>query len=449
MADSVKGASCGDDTRHALRRTHQPLTSSMIVTDGFEQLTSVLIVDDSDVQREYCAALCRDFGIARIHQASNGREALELIGTLQPAPSLLIVDLEMPTMDGAELLQHLQLRALNVPILVASARESMLIDTVRDMGSALGLNIAGALQKPLSAALLRKALQNCTSARVAPQARAQPSLDEHALRIAIERGEIEVHYQPKVDVRTGIVRGAEALARWPHATAGFVQPDQFIALAERSGLIHELTRHVMHSALLQLSAWHARGLQLSVSINLSPMLLEHSELADDICSLLQTHGIAAEHVIFEITEGSLVTQLGVALGLLARLRLRGFGLSIDDYGKGFSSLQQLARMPFTELKIDREFVHGAHERRNLQVILRTALDMANQLGLVTVAEGVETMQDWRLLQQFGCRLGQGWLIAKAMPADDFLPWLIRHRRRGRQLAEKRRQSSRAGYSMSP
>lgn len=419
----------------------------MIMTNGLERLTSVLIVDDSQVQREYCALLCRDFGITSVHLASNGREALDLIETLRPVPSLLIVDLEMPTMDGAELLQHLQARSVNVPILVVSARESLLISAVRDMGSALGLKIAGALQKPLNATLLRKALENCTNAGAAPQPPAQTSVDERALRTAIERGEIEVHYQPKVDVRTGIVRGVEALARWPHATAGFVPPEQFIPLAERSGLIHALTLHVMNTALLQLSAWHARGLYLSIAMNLSPLLLEDSNLANEISSLHKSHGIAAEHVVFEITESSLVTHLGVALGVLARLRLLGFGLSIDDYGKGFSSLQQLSRIPFTELKIDREFVHGAHERRNLQVILRTALDMANQLGLVTVAEGVESMQDWRLLQQFGCQLGQGWLIARAMPAQKFLPWLKTHRGRSQQLQGKSTHSPQARQSI--
>ena len=128
-------------------------------------------------------------------------------------------------------------------------------------------------------------------------------------------------------------------------------------------------------------------------------------------------------MVLEITESSVVTYLGEALGVLARLRMRGFGLSIDDYGTGFSSMQQLARIPFTELKIDRSFVHGAHRQDNLRVILQSALDMSRRLGLVTVAEGIETIEDWLLLQQFGCTVGQGWLIGKPMPADELLPWL--------------------------
>jgi EAL domain-containing protein (putative c-di-GMP-specific phosphodiesterase class I)/FixJ family two-component response regulator len=395
---------------------------------------TVLIVDDSRVQREHNATLCRELGIATIYEASNGREALALLTTLMPLPQLLICDLEMPTMDGSELLERLQQRGIDIPIIVASSHERTLIDSVQDMGSVIGLKILGALQKPLRADTLRAALQNFDSVTAVRRGGVQLPIDAEALRAGIDRGEILVHYQPKVDVRTGIVRGVEALARWQHPTLGLVPPDQFIPLAERNDLIHQLTLQVMQQAMLQTAAWKARGLHLSVAINLSPLLLQRSDLAQEISSLQQAHGLGADQVILEVTESSLVSQLGVALGVLARLRLRGFGLSIDDYGTGFSSMQQLTRIAFTEVKIDRAFVRGAHERENLQVILRSAVDMANRLGLVSVAEGVETMEEWRLLQQFGCTLGQGWLIAKAMPGTQIGPWLKQYRARQGELS---------------
>jgi EAL domain-containing protein (putative c-di-GMP-specific phosphodiesterase class I) len=127
--------------------------------------------------------------------------------------------------------------------------------------------------------------------------------------------------------------------------------------------------------------------------------------------------------VLEITENSVVDCMGVALGVLARLRLKGFRLSIDDYGTGFSSMQQLARIPFTELKIDRAFVHGAARRTNLRVILQSALDMSRQLGLVTVAEGIETLPDWQLVRDSGCGVGQGFLISRAMPAEELPAWI--------------------------
>lgn len=389
-------------------------------------IASVLIVDDSSVQRCHGAAVCRALGIDTIHEASNGREALALLDALQPPPSLLIIDLEMPTMDGPQLLVKLQERGVDVPIVVASSRERALIHTVHEMGSVLGLRVLAGVQKPLREDTLCEALHKNFPTASAPKNEAL-AIDAQALADGLERGEVFVQYQPKADIRTGLIRGVEALARWKHPTLGLIPPDQFIPLAERSDLIHRLTIDVMSQAMLQNSAWQARGLHLPVAINLSPKLLESGDIAQDILSLQQSHGLGAEQIVLEITESSVVQQLGLALSVLARLRLRGFGLSIDDYGTGFSSMQQLARIPFTELKIDRSFVRGAPERENLQVILRSAIDMANRLGIVTVAEGVETIEEWRMLQSFGCTLGQGWLIAKALPGDDVLGWIKQHR----------------------
>jgi EAL domain-containing protein (putative c-di-GMP-specific phosphodiesterase class I)/CheY-like chemotaxis protein len=390
-------------------------------TDG--GITSALVVDDSAVQRSYAMQLCRSAGITTVHSASNGREALSLLEGMAQLPQLLIIDLEMPTMDGSELLEQLQKRAINIPIMVVSSREHALIQLVSDMGSVLGLHIIGALQKPLSLEALQSTLSKAAGIAPPSRARAAMPLSAEDLAAGIDRGELHVHYQPKVDIQTGEVRGVEALARWTHPTLGPVSPAQFIPLAEKNNLIHPLTMQVMNEAMQQTASWLDQGLHLSVAINLSPLLLDRSELTDEITSLQRCYGLPSDQVMFEITECSLVSSQGVALGVLARLRLKGFGLSIDDYGTGFSSMQQLVRIPFTELKIDRSFVHKAHERENLQVILRSALDMAGKLGIATVAEGIETLEDWRLLQKFGCTLGQGYLIAKPMSASDLPYWL--------------------------
>jgi EAL domain-containing protein (putative c-di-GMP-specific phosphodiesterase class I) len=397
-------------------------------------IASVLIVDDSFVQRGHAVQICNELGIEKILEASNGREALALLTATSPRPELVICDLEMPTMDGPEFLVKLQERGFDIPVIVASSRERALIDTVREMGGVLGLHVLAAVQKPLQADVLRQAILNAES-RELRRASHRPELavDATALSDALERSDVYVHYQPKADIRTGIVRGVEALARWKHPTLGQVPPDQFIPLAERSQLIHRLTIDVMNQAMLQSSAWRARGLHLPVAINLSPTLLERSDLALEIASLQQCHGLTPDQIVIEITESSLVTRIGTALSVLAQLRLRGFGLSIDDYGTGFSSMQQLARIPFTELKIDRSFVRGAPERESLQVILRSAIEMANRLGLVTVAEGVETLEEWRMLQEFGCTLGQGWLIARPMPGDDLIGWMKQYRVQAAQL----------------
>jgi EAL domain-containing protein (putative c-di-GMP-specific phosphodiesterase class I)/CheY-like chemotaxis protein len=394
---------------------------------------TLLIVDDSVVQRTHGVALCRDMGVQMIYEAASGTEALALLAMLPLPPDLMIVDLEMPGMDGIELIEQLAARQLQVALVVNSSRELPLVQAVEAMARNLGLPVLGGLQKPLQADSLRAALEKFGALRAAKgngiASGPPPDIDPRLLAQAVRDGQIQVHYQPKVDMLTGIVRGMEALARWHHPELGAVRPDHFIAVAEREGLIHDLTLSVMDTALAQAARWNAHGLKLAMAVNLSPRLLESPALAQEIVAVVDRHALAPEQVTLEITESSVVDCMGVALGVLARLRLRGIGLSIDDYGTGFSSMQQLARIPFTELKIDRSFVHEAHLRNNLRVILRSAIEMSRQLGLVTVAEGIETLEDWRLLQDSGCVVGQGYLISRPLPAEEIRPWLKGHQAR--------------------
>ena len=406
----------------------QGFIATMSASAALQAIDSVLIVDDSGVQRSIGAALCRELQIGQIHQAEDGVAALALLDSLSAPPDLLIVDLEMPNMDGPELLAALSTRRLRSPVIVASSRESSLRHSVEDMGMALGLRILGSLPKPLTQASLGALLQRRPgNAPAAGESDPTAPVDPGDLRRALEADEITVFYHPQVEIGTCRVRGLEALARWHHPKLGWICPDAFIPVAEHHGLIHALTLRVMDLAMGQTAHWSRLGLDLSIAINVSPLLLDRSELVQEISSLQRKHNLRAEQVVLEVTESSLLRELAVALGVLTRLRLRGFRLSLDDYGTGFSSMQQLARIPFTELKIDRSFVHGAANRESLQVLLRSALDMASELGLETVAEGVESLQDWKLVRQYGCTLAQGWLLAKAMAAGDFECWLQRLR----------------------
>jgi EAL domain-containing protein (putative c-di-GMP-specific phosphodiesterase class I)/CheY-like chemotaxis protein len=400
------------------------------------EIESLLIVDDSSVQRQHAVALCRELGIKLIYEANNGSEALQLLSMLVLLPSVMIVDLEMPGMDGVELIQQLQQREFVISLIVASSRESVLIESVKTMSQVLGLNVLDGLQKPLMLPGLRSALARYRVPGCAAPPRqplATVPIERAELSRAIEGGEIVPFYQPKVDMHTGIVKGTEALARWQHSTMGMIPPDHFIPQAEQQDLIHALTLSMMEQVLRQAATWNARGLELSIAVNVSAQLLDSPDIVQEISALLERHALPAAQIILEITEGTVAARLGTALGVLARIRLKGFGLSIDDYGTGFSSMQQLARIPFTELKIDRSFVHGAHLRKNSRVILQSALDLARRLELVTVAEGIETMEDWRLLQEFGCMIGQGYLIAKPMPAAALPQWMKSHNSRLHEL----------------
>jgi EAL domain-containing protein (putative c-di-GMP-specific phosphodiesterase class I)/ActR/RegA family two-component response regulator len=392
-------------------------------------IQSLLVVDDSLVQRSHAVALARELGVVSIYEAADGIEALRLLDMLTLPPDLMLIDLEMPGMDGVQLIEAMHDKQLQIPFIVASSRESALLESVEAMARALDLQVLATLRKPLCAAALRGALQQwqgCSRrSRKAPIGPAS-ALDACNLRQALCNNALSVHYQPKVDMRTGLLRGVEALARWQHPELGWVPPDHFVALAERSGQIHALTLAIADQALAQAASWAARGMRLSVAVNLSPLLLDRPALVREIEGLAQRHGVQPSQLVLELTESSLAACLGTALALLARLRLRGFGLSLDDFGTGFSSLLQLARVPFTELKVDRSFVHGAAQRKHLRLMLESALDMARRLEMVSVAEGVETLEDWRLLQQLGCTVGQGWLIAKAMPADELVGWRKKH-----------------------
>ncbi len=412
----------------------------VLAGSDIEALTvgSMMVVDDNPVQRMQVMALCREAGVRILHEAPSGADALALLASMAPLPDMMIVDLEMPGMDGVELIERMHELGIAIPLIVLSGRETVLIDTVKAMARNLGLPVLAALRKPLNAATLDAAMRSWKpglasgrmSAGHAPERPVVPA----QLGAAIAAGDIIVHYQPKVDMARGELCGVEALARWRHATLGEIRPDRFIGVAEREGLIHDLTLNVIEQAFADAARWRAHGLRLSLAVNLSPLLLQHASLVNELSTLLERHGLEARHVVLEITESSVVDFMGTALGVLARLRLKGFGLSIDDYGTGFSSMQQLARIPFSELKVDRAFVHGAHERTNLRVILQSALDMSRQLGLTTVAEGIETEDDWRLVQESGCILGQGFLLAPALPANELPGWALSEAQRLRELA---------------
>jgi EAL domain-containing protein (putative c-di-GMP-specific phosphodiesterase class I)/ActR/RegA family two-component response regulator len=409
----------------------------MVPPASSSAIGSLLIVDDNIVQRLQVVALCRELGVEMIYEAASGAEALELLSLLVLPPDVMVVDLEMPVMDGVELIELLPERGLSIPLIVVSSREVVLINTVETLARNLGIPVVAGIRKPLRRESLAAAFDNWDREQADPgvvdSGIPMLAIPPQDLAAAIAGGAIRVHYQPKVDMTKGVVCGVEALARWTHPTLGEIRPDRFIDLAEREGLIHALTLSVLGQAFGEAGRWNAAGLRLSLAVNLSPRLLEDPGLVRELSALLDAHGLEARQVVLEITESSVVDCMGVSLGVLARLRLKGFGLSIDDYGTGFSSMQQLARIPFSELKIDRAFVHGANQRTNLRVILQSALDMARQLGLVTVAEGIETLADWQLVRDSGCGVGQGFLVAPAMPADLVPGWINRHEPRLLQL----------------
>jgi EAL domain-containing protein (putative c-di-GMP-specific phosphodiesterase class I) len=211
--------------------------------------------------------------------------------------------------------------------------------------------------------------------------------------------------------------------RWQHPEDGLVYPDQFIGIAEEHGMIDDLTHLVLAAALRQGGAWHAGGLPIQVAVNVSMDNLGALDLPDRIERDAAAAGMPLADLVLEVTESCLMKNPLASLDILTRLRLKNIGLSIDDFGTGHSSLAQLRDIPFTELKIDRSFVHGASRNPYMQAILEANLGLARQLGMKTVAEGVENEDDWHLLRACGCDVAQGYLVARPMAAADLPGWL--------------------------
>jgi diguanylate cyclase (GGDEF)-like protein/PAS domain S-box-containing protein len=243
------------------------------------------------------------------------------------------------------------------------------------------------------------------------------------LRQAIERSELKLHYQPKVDLSRGRVVGVEALLRWQHPQQGFIPPDQFVGLAEQTGLIHPMTLWVLEEALRQHAAWRSEGLHLPVAVNFSMRNLQDPDIADTVAQLLRRWEVPASMLEIEITESSLMADPARALETLRRLRAMGVKIAIDDFGTGYSSLAHLKQLPVDVLKIDRSFVREMERDRSDQLIVRTTVDLAHNLDLRVVAEGVEDRATGDYLAEIGCDQAQGYYFARPLPADDLTRWL--------------------------
>lgn len=386
----------------------------------------VLVVDDSTLQREFAVELCGEIGIDSVLQAADGLEAIALLGQDSEIEAI-ILDLEMPGMDGVQVLHELVRLKLDPAIVVASSRESVLLNVVESMGKSLGLRLLGVLQKPVSLEQLAGSLGRYSAItqrdeRESAEQHDGPELSEEDVQLALLRGEFISYFQPKVALYDGRLCGVEALIRWQHPQHGLLAPAAFIGLVEAGQYISPVTLHMLDMSLRYCKVWHEAGLPLSFSINVSARSLADSKLADAIIDRVAASGIAPGFVILEITESAIMTDLSITLGTLARLRLKGFGLSIDDYGTGFSCMLQLSRVPCTELKIDRAFVNGASKKPHLRIMLESALDIARKLNLKVVAEGMETRDDWQLLRDLECGEAQGYFVAKPMPGEALLSW---------------------------
>ncbi|ANG65157.1 hypothetical protein A8C75_08070 [Marinobacterium aestuarii] len=268
--------------------------------------------------------------------------------------------------------------------------------------------------------------------RAQPWARFSPELDiTHnqdtlellaELNTALASNQLSLHYQPKICLLSNSVLGVEALMRWQHPERGPIPPGKFIPRAEHSTLIDQLTAWAIDSALAQITQWQSMGIQLSVAVNISTRNLLAPDFADTVLALLEKHQVDGALLELEITEGAFMLDLDRTVRELTRLSNANITLSIDDFGTGYSSLQYLDALPVSVIKVDQSFVKSLSKTSGSYHIVKAAVDMAHNLGMQVVAEGVETKTAYALLSDFGCDIAQGYFIARPMPADQFNSW---------------------------
>ncbi|GAA4034268.1 EAL domain-containing response regulator [Actimicrobium antarcticum] len=388
-----------------------------------------LVVQDDAVQRQWLSSLLGNLGAVNVTGTVDSQMALRMFKDQSQQIDVGVIDMHMPGMDGMEMIRHMAKMNSNTAVIMSGAVDPTLLFSVETLTKAYGINLIGFLQQPVEedtiAALLERYMLRCK--RDAHSAHenspAAPDFSINEVLLALESGQIVPWFQPKVDLDSGRVSGVEAFARWVHPIHGVILPAKFIPLLEQHHQLDRLTATMIDQSAAACRSWHDTGFLISVSINLGSTLLSDPQAADTIADQVAAHRLDAPFVIFEITESALTEETPAGLENMLRLRMKGFELSVDDYGTGNTSMQQLLRIPFSELKIDRSFVAGATENTELGIVLSASLDLARKLERNSVAVGIETREEWNLLKKMGCTYGQGFYIAKPMDATALPNWM--------------------------
>ncbi len=385
----------------------------------------ILILDDDHFMLRLLTRMLTNRGYTSVSACDNGADALKKIEVADTCPDLILLDLNMPDMDGIEFVRYLVDRHYMGSLILVSGEDERMLQTAEKLVHAHKIPMLGYLHKPVNPDKLFDLIENWPSPtstkKISPHKKIYAAEE---IQAAISNRELVNYYQPKVAVTTGEVISVETLVRWHHPIDGLILPNQFIAVAEQSGLIKDLTCLVLINALSQAQQWQKNGQELRIAINVSMDNLASLDFQDLVVNLVKENNLSPQKIILEVTESQLMgPDKRIPLEILTRLRLKRFHLSIDDFGTGHSSMTQLRDIPFDELKIDQSFVHGACADETLRAMYDASLSIAKQLDMVVVAEGVEDLNDWRLLRQTGCDLAQGNFISEPLQADDFPRWM--------------------------
>jgi len=386
-----------------------------------------LVAQADPLQRRVLVDMLGQMGAPRVTEVPDGHTALRCFqDSFTPTVNIAIIDLALPGMDGLELIRTLAGMHCQARLIIVGNQPANLMFAVETMAQAYGFDLLGTLTTPASSLRLRELLDNYALPAVSHPEEGEaggPTFSFSEVGIGLQARQFEPFFQPKIELETGQVKGLETFARWRHPEHGVLGPHAFIGALEQHSRIDFLDWSMIEKSVERCRAFHDMGIPIAISINLAPETLGHPQFMQQIAACVGRHRLLPDYITFEIPESSVLSTDAGFVERLVRLRMAGYGLAIDDYGTGRSNLQLLARIPFSELKIDRSFVDGASKKRALGTVLSSCLGLAKSLERDSVAVGVETKQDWDFLQGLGCTYAQGYYIASPMEASAFPGWL--------------------------
>jgi EAL domain-containing protein (putative c-di-GMP-specific phosphodiesterase class I)/CheY-like chemotaxis protein len=386
-----------------------------------------LVVEDHGFQRWTVGHQLQALGAKAVFFASDGHEALEILKGEETPIDVIVTDLDMPGMDGIEFLRHVSEAGGPVSIILLSALERALLASVSAMVQSYGVTLLDTIEKPITARKLEAAMRKYVKPLSAVHSAVPlPAFTVDEVDAAFRREEFEPFFHPRIEMFTGELTGAEAVARWRHPQKGIMPRSTFMAALEQAGHLEEFGLAMLRDAARSCASWRAEGVSLPVSVQVPLAALTNVAVPTRFTQLVKSFGLEPRDIILQTADAATSNQLGRVLEILARLRMAGFGLSLDDYGMGYSSMQQLTQIPFTELRIDRSFVRAALSQPAKKIAIESSLEMAAKLRITAVAEGVDTREQALLLHRLGCHVVQGLFVAKPMSAAEFPRWARAH-----------------------
>lgn len=404
----------------------QSAAHGMMAPEANRSALSILVLDDDAEVRETLGAMLGSLGMS----VSCADSADAFFKQLDRARfDVVILDLVLPDCDGLEILGQLA-PLQDCQVVIASGSGKRVLQTAKLSAEAAGVDVLGILPKPLRRKDLKDLLGTATKCRKAANTRRDPAprpkIDVSMLRRAIEQRDIVCHLQPKIRLRDGVPYGFEALARWNDPQHGTIYPDEFIPLASANGLDFSLSVSMLDQAMECLVS--LGDTSLSVAVNVPVRVCADPRFEPELDDLVDQHGLMPRHVILEVTEAGPSGISNTELDALLRLRLRGYQLSIDDFGTGASSLERLVRIPFDELKIDRLFVRDIEKSHHARSLIRTLVQMGRLFGMTITIEGVETNEAIKIAKKLGCDNAQGYGVARPMPPAALQQWMAERSR---------------------